>query len=172
MIYLPGPYQVTSVLIRRLETDRPSINPQDHFSYREVARSLKSPHVLIVFVMFYMIGTTLYGLGLFLPSQVKQLGFSATKTQLLSVGPFAAGFFGNQLLFEENRCLLQMWILVTLMSAYFADRYNARAIPTALISCFAIAGFAMYLSRFKCRMHCWLLTFSNSEAEGKYVAYG
>ena len=37
----------------------------------------------------------LYGLALFLPSIVKELGFGANKTQLLSVGPFAAGFFGD-----------------------------------------------------------------------------
>ena len=49
----------------------------------------------MVFIMFFMVGTMLYGLALFLPSIVSQLGFSPTKTQLLSVGPFAAGFFGE-----------------------------------------------------------------------------
>ncbi|KAF8868773.1 MFS general substrate transporter [Mucidula mucida] len=125
------------ILVRRLEIDRPSVSPNDHFSFLEVLKSLRSPHVIMVFIMFYMLGTTLYGLGLFLPSLVNQLGFSATKTQLLSVGPFAAGFF------------------VTLISAYFSDRYNARALPTALISSMAVAGFALYL-----------------KAENKYVAYG
>ncbi|KAF9003195.1 MFS general substrate transporter [Hymenopellis radicata] len=125
------------ILVRRLEIDRPSITPDDRFSFLEVLKALKSPHVIMVFMMFYMLGTTLYGLGLFLPSLVKQLGFSATKSQLLSVGPFAAGFF------------------VTLISAYFSDRYNARALPAALISSLAVAGFAMYL-----------------KAGDKYVAYG
>ena len=37
----------------------------------------------------------LTGLALFLPSIVMQLGFSPNKTQLLSVGPFAAGFIGE-----------------------------------------------------------------------------
>ena len=45
--------------------------------------------------MFFMAGTMLYGLALFLPSIVNQLGFSSNKSQLLSVGPFAAGFFGE-----------------------------------------------------------------------------
>ena len=49
----------------------------------------------MVFIMFVMDGTTLYGLAYFLPSIVKQLGFSANKTQLLSVGPFVAGFLGG-----------------------------------------------------------------------------
>lgn len=69
--------------------------PNDKFTFREVAQSLTSPHVIITFIVFYMTGTTLYGLGLFLPSIVKQLGFSSTKTQLLSVGPFGAGFVGK-----------------------------------------------------------------------------
>ncbi|KAF9025133.1 MFS general substrate transporter [Hymenopellis radicata] len=125
------------ILVRRLEVDRPSINPADHFSFKEVFRSVLSPHVIMVFICFYMIGTTLYGLGLFLPSLVNQLGFSPVKSQLLSVGPFAAGFF------------------VTLISAFFSDRYNARAIPTAMISALAVIGFSMYL-----------------RAENKYVAYG
>ena len=49
----------------------------------------------MVFVIFFMLGTTLYGLALFLPSIVNQLGFSPTRTQLLGVGPFAASFFGR-----------------------------------------------------------------------------
>lgn len=81
----------------RLERDRPSIRPEDKFSLNEILHSLRSPHVLAVFVMFFMIGTNLYGLALFLPSIVNQMGFDPDKTQLLSVGPFAAGFFGMRL---------------------------------------------------------------------------
>jgi hypothetical protein len=50
--------------------------------------SVCSPHVIMVFIMFFMAGTSLYGLALLLPSIVDQLGFSAKKSQLLSVGPF------------------------------------------------------------------------------------
>ena len=82
--------------MNRLERDRPSIKPVDKFTFKEVLRSASSPHVIMVFVMFFMDGTMLYGLALFLPSIVSQLGFSTTKTQLLSVGPFAAGFFGER----------------------------------------------------------------------------
>ena len=81
--------------MRRLENDRPSIVPNDHFTFCEVLRSFTSPHVIIIFIMFFFTGTTLYGLALFLPSIVNQLGFSPNKTQLLTVGPFAAGFFGK-----------------------------------------------------------------------------
>jgi hypothetical protein len=78
----------------RLERDRPSIRPSDKFSGREVLRSIRSPQVIVVFILFFFAGTGTFGLALFLPSIVSGLGFSRTKTQLLSVGPFAAGFLG------------------------------------------------------------------------------
>lgn len=81
----------------RLEADRPSIRPSDKFSIGEIIKSVTSPHVLVVFVIFFMIGANLYGLALFIPSIIKQLGFDANKTQLLSVGPFAGGFFGKNI---------------------------------------------------------------------------
>jgi len=116
------------IIMTRLEKDRPFIQPVDKFTFKEVLRSFASPHVIMVFIMFVMIGTTLYGLALFLPSIVNQLGFSPNKSQLLSVGPFATGFF------------------VTIISAFLSDRYESRGITTALISLIAVAGFALYLS--------------------------
>jgi hypothetical protein len=78
----------------RLERDRPSIKPSDKFSGSEVLRAICSLHVIILSVIFFMKGTALFGLALFLPSIVSELDFSRNKTQLLSVGPFALGFFG------------------------------------------------------------------------------
>lgn len=83
----------------RLEYDRPSVTPDipaDKFSFREILRSFTSIHVIINFIMLFMDGTMLYGLAFFLPSIVNQLGFSAVNSQLLSAGPFAAGFFGKR----------------------------------------------------------------------------
>jgi hypothetical protein len=82
-----------SIIMSRLEKDRPSIKPVDKFTFKEITRSGSSPHVIMVFIMFFMVGTMLYGLALFLPSIVSQLGFSPNKTQLLSAGPFVVGFF-------------------------------------------------------------------------------
>jgi hypothetical protein len=79
--------------MRRLEKDRPSITSAVRFSLKEVMQSVGSPHVIIVAIMAFMSGTMAYGLSVFLPSIVSQLGFSRNTTQLLSVGPFMAGFF-------------------------------------------------------------------------------
>jgi sugar phosphate permease len=124
----------------RLEYDRPSVTPNvpsEKFSVREVIRSMTSIQVIILFIMLFFDGTTLYGLANFLPSIVKQLGFSAVKTQLLSVGPFAAGF------------------VVTLVTAYFSDKYQNRAVPAAIIATLGVVGFVMYL-----------------KTTDKFVAYG
>jgi len=125
------------LIMRRLEKDRPSISSAVKFSLKEVVRSLGSPHVIMASIMQFMVGTLGYGLAVFLPSIVSQLGFSPNATQLLSVGPFAAGFF------------------VSLTSAFFSDRYASRGITITLISTFAIAGFALFLS-----------------AEHKFTTYG
>jgi len=45
-------------------------------------------------IMNFMGGAMLFGLAFFMASIVRQLGFSPTKTQLLSVGPFGVSFFG------------------------------------------------------------------------------
>ena len=82
------------IITERLTCDRPAICTGESFRFREVFYSLTSPHVLISFVTFFCNGTILYGLALFLPSIVNQLGFSPTKTQLISVGPYAVAFFG------------------------------------------------------------------------------
>jgi hypothetical protein len=71
------------------------MNPAEKFTPKEILRSLASPHVILLIIMFFMIGTMLFGLAFFLASIVRQLGFSPTKSQLLSVGPFGTGFFGR-----------------------------------------------------------------------------
>jgi len=116
------------LIMGRLERDRPSLSSVVKFSLKEVMRSVGSPHVIMVTIMSFMVGTMVYGLAVFLPSMVSQLGFSSNTTQLLSVGPFTAGF------------------IVTLTSAFFSDRYALRGIIIILVSILAVTGFALFLS--------------------------
>ncbi|THU80545.1 MFS general substrate transporter [Dendrothele bispora CBS 962.96] len=126
------------LILYRLNKDRPATSPiYSRFSIREVVRSITSPHVLLVATIFYLQGTNASGIALFMPSIINQLGFGANESQLLSVGPYAGG------------------IIVTLLSAFFSDRFNTRAIPIAMIYSLAVAGFAMYLG-----------------ADDRYVRYG
>lgn len=74
--------------------------PARHF---DVHRTIYGWDVLIWYDSFFveadpcLIGgvNTMTGLAFFLPTIVNELGYSATRTQLISVGPYAAGFVGS-----------------------------------------------------------------------------
>ena len=105
----------------RLELDRPAITPNapsDKFSLSEILKSLTSIHVIFLFISLFMLGAILYGLALFSPSTINQMGFSSVKSQLLSVGPFAAGFF--------RRCFSLTHLLPP---SFFNDCISAREPP-------------------------------------------
>ncbi|KAF9519048.1 hypothetical protein BS47DRAFT_1337603 [Hydnum rufescens UP504] len=112
---------------RRLEKDRPSIGQMDKLDRKQIINSIMSPHVILLSVVMFLQGTIVYGLGFFVPSIVDQLGFSATRSQLLSAGPFGAGF------------------LVAVTASYLSDRYKARGIPIAILSAVSTVGFVVYL---------------------------
>ncbi|KAF8799658.1 hypothetical protein BYT27DRAFT_7201265, partial [Phlegmacium glaucopus] len=99
-----------------LEMDRPSMKPVHTFSLKEVFRSLTSPHVILPLTQFFLAGAMVFGLAF--PNQ----------TQLLTVGPFATGFF------------------VTIISAFLSDRYKTRGIAAVLTTILAAAGYALDLS--------------------------
>ena len=134
--------------MNRLERDRPSVKPVDKFSFKEVIRSATSPHVIMFLIMGFIHSTMASGLAFFLPSIVNQLGFSANVTQLLSAGPFAAGSFGEDRSKRNISKGLFIHLLippVTLLTAFFSDRYESRGITAALVSMLAVVGFSIYL---------------------------
>ena len=141
---------ICRLIMRRLERDRPTSIPVDRFSFKQVMRSASSPHVIIVCIMAFMHGSMAYGLSIFLPSIVNQLGFSPRRTQLLSAGPSAAGFCGEcfenrGIPFISKGVIHFLFLPVSLTSAYLSDRYRARGIIMALSVSLTVAGFALYL---------------------------
>lgn len=148
----------TSVIMRRLEKDRPSLATHDHFSGKEILRSISSPHVLILFIVLFMNGCALLGLAVFLPTIVDTFGFSNTKTQLLSVGPFATGFIGKHILINAPTAILTTYKPVTLISAYLSDRYRTRTVPIVILAAIAVAGYTIYLSKAHLAKYYALLT--------------
>uniref|UniRef100_A0A8H7XRX8 Major facilitator superfamily (MFS) profile domain-containing protein n=1 Tax=Psilocybe cubensis TaxID=181762 RepID=A0A8H7XRX8_PSICU len=116
------------LVAERLNRDRPAIQSLDTFSIKQVLSVLVSPHVFIAAITNFMGGVNLFGLALFLPSIVNQLGFSPNHTQLLSVGPFAVGF------------------AVTLVTAYLSDKYKARAASIIGILLLSVAGYSLSLA--------------------------
>lgn len=69
----------------------------------------------------------LYAFSLFLPTIVKELGYSNTRAQLLSVPPYAAA------------------AVLTVIIGYIADRTKQRGLCNIGVSFLGIAGFAMLL---------------------------
>jgi hypothetical protein len=141
--------------MNRLERDRPSIKPVDKFSFKEVMLSACSPHVIMFFIMAFIHSTMTSGFSFFLPSIVKQLGFSPKVTQLLSAGPSAAGALGENC----SKCDISPGLFtayssngppVTLMTAFLSDRYESRGITAATVTMLAVAGFALYLGNVLC----------------------
>ncbi|KXN92713.1 hypothetical protein AN958_06991, partial [Leucoagaricus sp. SymC.cos] len=112
----------------RIEQDRPAFLNGGRFHPREVGRALLSPHVVMIILINFFNGTTVFGLAIFLPTIVNSLGFSPIRSQLLSVGPFAAAF------------------LVTLFASWASDRYKSRTIPLACSSTLAAIGYIVYLA--------------------------
>ncbi|PPR06287.1 hypothetical protein CVT24_001093 [Panaeolus cyanescens] len=124
-------------ILRLLERSKPLDVHVDKFSVKQIIQSIISPHVIFVFIIFFTSGSIVLGLSNFLPSIVRQLGFTPTKSQLLTVGPLGAAFF------------------LTLISAYYSDKYNTRGIPLVICSIITSIGYIMYLS-----------------SRNKYILYG
>ncbi|KAA1085752.1 hypothetical protein PGT21_018231 [Puccinia graminis f. sp. tritici] len=116
-----------AILKARLLRDRPMADDSlDCFSFAEVLAAIKSPHVLINFVSLFMSGTVLYSQAYFQPTIVNSLGYSASRSQLMSVPPFVAAF------------------VVMLATAYISDKYCTRGLVTIGCALTGMIGFILF----------------------------
>ncbi|KDQ13229.1 hypothetical protein BOTBODRAFT_66945 [Botryobasidium botryosum FD-172 SS1] len=114
-----------------LKADGSGDEEHESFTWSEVVSACMAPQVIFCGILLFFIGTTLYGLAYFAPSIVNTLGYSATRTQLMTVPPYACSF------------------VVNLLFAYLSDRYRQRGLATIGISIIAVIGYAMYLGSAK-----------------------
>jgi len=121
----------------------------DKFSWREVGQAFTLPQVGMLAVIFFLDGAILYGLAYFTPSIVQGLGYTAARTQLFSVPPFAVAF------------------VVTMISAYLSDKYHCRGLVSMFCGVLCIIGFAMYLASNSLKVKYGSLFFS---VTGTYCA--
>lgn len=116
-----------AILKERILRDRPTTEDQlERFSINEVIQAFKSPHVLINFVSLFMSGTALYSLAYFQPTIVHSLGYSESRSQLMSVPPFAVSF------------------VVMLVTAYISDRYRSRGLVACGCAIMGMIGFVLF----------------------------
>ncbi|KZV68747.1 MFS general substrate transporter [Peniophora sp. CONT] len=98
------------------------------FSWSEVSSVFtNAPHVLLLSLPLFFNGVTLYGLANFTPTIVGALGFSTTRTQLLTVPPYACSF------------------VLSLLIAWVSDRYKQRGVFAIFSSLLGAVGYAIFL---------------------------
>ncbi|KAI0319666.1 MFS general substrate transporter [Amylostereum chailletii] len=98
------------------------------FSWSEVKSVFAdAPHVLIMCLPLFLGGVTLFGLANFTPTIVNALGFSPTRSQLLTVPPYACSF------------------VISIACSYFCDKYKQRSVMAIASSLVASAGFAIFI---------------------------
>jgi MFS family permease len=74
------------VLAKRLDRNRGVYDPNEQFSWKQIARCLKDPKVWVQACSHFGIDTTLYALTTFMPKIIAGLGFTSTiNAQLLTV---------------------------------------------------------------------------------------
>jgi len=133
----------------RIEKDRPALLNGGHFHLQEVGRAFTSPHVMMLTLISFFNGTTIYGLAVFMPTIVNTLGFSPIRSQLLAVGPFGAAFVGAD--FHASVLIVYVnaepLVAVTLLASWASDRYKSRTITIACSSILGAVGYIIYLCK-------------------------
>jgi len=98
------------------------------FSWSEVASVFTdAPHVLLLAIPLFGNGVTVYGLSNFTPTIVSALGHSPSRTQLLTVPPYACSF------------------VFSIVCAYFCDKYKNRGVMATFCALLAASGYAIFL---------------------------
>ncbi|THH00927.1 hypothetical protein EW026_g1676 [Hermanssonia centrifuga] len=99
----------------------------DEFSWAEVRKAFRQPHMLIMAIAGFLNGSTLFGLAYFLPTIVASLGYTANQAQLMSVPPFAVSF------------------VLSIITSFLSDLYGRRGWTISFLAVISIVGFGMFL---------------------------
>lgn len=115
------------VIQRRLKSDSDATNDES-FNWVNVRKALTDPKVYLYCFNFHTMSLPLYTLSLFLPSIIRDLGYSSAQAQLLTVPPYAIAF------------------ITTMSMAVLSERYKRRAPFIIGSSSFAIIGYILLLA--------------------------
>ncbi|KAK0221330.1 major facilitator superfamily domain-containing protein [Armillaria fumosa] len=100
----------------------------ERFEWREVRKALVARHVWLIGVVFFFAGTALFGLAFFTPSIVQSLGYTAARSQLMSVPPFATAF------------------ALSVVTSILCDRFPVRGVVCIGTSIITLIGFTLFLT--------------------------
>ena len=97
----------------------------ERFSWKEVARGVLSVQTWLSALAYFAILSGLYSFGLFLPTIIAGLGYTANRAQLFSVPPYAVA------------------AVVTVIVAFISDRLRVRGVIMLFTLPIAIIGYAV-----------------------------
>ena len=100
-------------------------DPAEQVTWKHVKQAILSPHSYTCALGFFLINITVQGLSVFLPTILRDLGWTNTKAQLYSVPPYVAA------------------CLVAILIAYLSDKTKQRGAWLASFSLLGIVGFAL-----------------------------
>lgn len=132
-VFLPNnPHQVklftpeeATRCVERLKLDV-DILDNEKVTMKKVVSTFKDPHVILVWLCAICSGCVIFGLALFTPSIVRAMGYSSIRTQLMTVPPYAVAF------------------VLSIIVAWFSDKYKSRGIPMILTLLLSLAGIIMF----------------------------
>lgn len=110
----------------RLKQDRTSL--ADEFDNKYVFAALKDWKIYVHMLITIGIYTPLYSISLFLPTIVKNMGYTNNQSQLMSVPPYVLG------------------CVATITGGFLADKYKRRGVFMMGFCVCAIAGFILLIS--------------------------
>lgn len=114
-------------VIKRLRDDQQASAGHEDLKMSYFWDSLKDWKTYTGCLIYMGVDGALYAFSLFLPSIIKELGYTSTRAQLLSVPPYVCA------------CIL------TIVVGYLADKYNKRGIFNIGTSLLGVLGFALLL---------------------------
>ncbi|KUL87738.1 hypothetical protein ZTR_05873 [Talaromyces verruculosus] len=112
---------------RRLILDQQASGQHEEWKSSYVWESLKDWKTYLGAIIYMGADGPLYAFSLFIPTIIKELGYSSTKAQLLTVPPYAVA------------------AILTVAIGYIADRTRARGLCNILVSILGVVGFSMLL---------------------------
>jgi len=111
-----------------LEHDWTPDSEEEPFQWKHVVTAFTTPHVILVALLAFFGGNTLASLSYFVPTILRSMGYSAVRTQLMSVPPFAVTF------------------VLSVAIAFLADRWRQRGYSLFLSGVVAVVGYSMFLT--------------------------
>lgn len=112
--------------MRRLTNDRHHLS--DDWDSKYIWQALKDWKIYVKMLISFCMSTALYSLSLFLPTIIKDMGYTSNAAQLMTVPPYVVACF------------------FTVSASFIADKFMQRGIFILGFLALTITGFALLIS--------------------------